>query len=99
MAINGTLRMTAITDKPAQNSYAITAHATNPVGTVIPRAIYIGTTGTPRIRRCDLPYKPRRSGLQLTSGQPDLADEILMSKLAGEQRPLPPPGMYSISCT
>ena len=46
--------------------------------------INTGTIGTPRIRRCDLPYKPRRSGLQLTNGQPDLADEILASKLAGD---------------
>ena len=46
--------------------------------------INIGTTGTPRIRRCDLPYKPRRSGPRLANGQPDLADEILASKLAGE---------------
>ena len=43
-----------------------------------------GTTGTPRIRRCDLPHKPRRSGLRLSVGQPDLADEILTSRLAGE---------------
>jgi len=46
--------------------------------------INIGTTGTPRIRRCDLPYKPRRSGPRLANGQPDLAGEILASKLAGE---------------
>ena len=44
----------------------------------------VGSTGTPRIRRCDLPYKPRRSGPQLADGQPDLAGEILASKLAGE---------------
>lgn len=44
----------------------------------------VGTSGSPRIRRCDLPYKPRRSGPQLANGQPDLADEILASKLAGE---------------
>ena len=48
------------------------------------KSINVGTAGTPRIRRCDLPYKPRRSGLQLANGQPDLADEILASKLAGE---------------
>ncbi len=47
--------------------------------------INTGTIGTPRIRRCDLPYKSRRSGLKLTSGQPDLADEILTSKLADER--------------
>ena len=46
--------------------------------------INIGTTGTPRIRRCDIPYKPRRSGLRLSTGQPDLADEIIASRLAGE---------------
>ncbi len=46
--------------------------------------IKLGTSGSPRIRRCDLPYKPRRSGPQLANGQPDLADEILTSKLAGE---------------
>ena len=44
----------------------------------------VGTSGSRRIRRCDLPYKPRRSGPQLANGQPDLADEILISKLAGE---------------
>ena len=42
-----------------------------------------GSAGTPRIRRCDLPSKPWRSGLQLLEGQPDLAAEILASKLAG----------------
>ena len=44
----------------------------------------IGTTGTPRIRRCDLPYKARRSSPKIAEGQPDLADEILASKLGGE---------------
>ncbi len=44
----------------------------------------VGTTGCPRVRRCDLPYKPRRSGPQLATGQPDIADEILASKLAAE---------------
>ena len=48
------------------------------------RGIRTSIAGSPRIRRCDLPYKPRRSGLQLAHGQPDLADEILTSKLAGE---------------
>ena len=47
--------------------------------------INIGTAGTPRIRRCDLPYKPRRSGLQLTNGLADIAGEILTSKLNGDQ--------------
>ncbi len=46
--------------------------------------INIGTAGTPRIHRCDLPYKPRRSGRKLSSGQPDLAGEILASKLTVE---------------
>jgi len=46
------------------------------------KGINIGTAGTPRIRRCDLPYKPRRSGPRFTTGQPDIADEILASKLA-----------------
>ena len=48
------------------------------------KGINTGTAGTPRIRRCDLPYKPRRSGPQFSDGQPDLAGEILASKLAGE---------------
>ena len=48
------------------------------------KSINIGTAGTPRIRRCDLPYKPRRSGPRFPTGGPDLADEILTSKLAAE---------------
>ena len=48
------------------------------------KSLNAGISGTPRIRRCDLPYKPQRSGLQLTHGQPDIADEIIASKLAGE---------------
>ena len=43
-----------------------------------------GQHGRPRIRRRDLPYKPRRSGPKAVEGQPDLADEILASKLGGE---------------
>lgn len=43
--------------------------------------LQVGTTGSPRIRRCDLPRKRQRTGPQLA---PDLADEILASKLAGE---------------
>ncbi len=43
-----------------------------------------GQHGSPRIRRGDLPYKPRRSGPQAVEGQPDLADEILASKVGGE---------------
>ena len=48
------------------------------------KSINCGTSGSPRIRRCDLPHKPRRSGPQLANCQPDLAGEILASKLAGE---------------
>ena len=48
------------------------------------KTLNVGTPGGPRIRRCDLPYKPRRSGPQLANGLPDLAGEILASKLAGE---------------
>ncbi len=45
------------------------------------KSLNVGSTGNPRIRRCDLPRKARRSSLQLA---PDIADEILASKLAGE---------------
>lgn len=45
------------------------------------KTLNVGTAGSPRIRRCDLPRKPRRIGPQ---GAPDIADEILTSKLAGE---------------
>ena len=48
------------------------------------KEIRTGTAGRPRIRRCDLPHKPSRSGPQFSDGQPDLAGEILASKLAGE---------------
>ena len=48
------------------------------------KGINTGTAGTPRIRRCDLPYKPRRSGPRPTCGQSDLADEILASQLRRE---------------
>ena len=48
------------------------------------KRLNVGSTGSPRIRRCDLPYKARRSGPQLADGQSDIADEILASKLAGE---------------
>ena len=41
----------------------------------------IGSTGSPRIRRCDLPRKSRRSAPQIA---PDIADEILTSQLAGK---------------
>ena len=40
-----------------------------------------GTSGSPRIRRCDLPYKPRRSSPQVA---PDIAEEILTAQLAGK---------------
>ena len=48
------------------------------------KGINIGSSGRPRIRRCDLPHKPSRSGPQFSDGQPDLAGEILASKLAVE---------------
>ncbi len=49
------------------------------------KALNIGTTGSPRIRRCDLPSKARRSGGPRAVEDPtDLADEILASKLGGE---------------
>ena len=48
------------------------------------KGINTGTAGTPRIRRCDLPYKPRRSGPRPTCGKSDLADEILASRLVRE---------------
>ena len=47
------------------------------------KAVHVGTPGSPRIRRCDLPSKPRRSRPKATEGSPDLADEILLSKLGG----------------
>ena len=43
-----------------------------------------GKHGSPRIRRCDLPSKSRGSGPKATEGSPDLADEILRSKLGRE---------------
>ncbi len=46
--------------------------------------VHVGSSGAPRIRRCDLPYKSRRSGPRRAQGQRDLADEILASKLGGE---------------
>lgn len=46
--------------------------------------INVGSAGKPRFRRCDLPRKARRTGPVIAGGQPDLADEILTSKLAGE---------------
>ena len=46
--------------------------------------LHLGTSGSPRLRRCDLPRRPGRSGPLLAHGQPDLADEILTSKLAAE---------------
>ena len=46
--------------------------------------LHVGTSGSPRLRRCDLPRRPGRSSPRLANGQPDLADEILNSKLAGE---------------
>ena len=46
--------------------------------------LHVGTSGSPRLRRCDLPRRPGRSSPRLANGEPDLADEILASKLAGE---------------
>ena len=46
--------------------------------------INVGTSGSPRIRRCDLPFKSGRSGLHLDNGLPDVAGEILTARLAGE---------------
>ena len=44
MAINpGNARDTA--ESPAKNSFSITPHATNEVGTYLPRAIYVGVGG------------------------------------------------------
>ena len=48
------------------------------------KSLNVGSTGSPRIRRCDLPRKPRRSGPRAVEGPADLADEILRSKLGGE---------------
>ena len=48
------------------------------------KTLHVGTPGSPRIRRCDLPSKSRRSGPKAVEGPPDLADEILRSKLGGE---------------
>ena len=42
----------------------------------------VGEHGRPRIRRRDLPFKPSRPGLRLVDGQPNVAEEILASKLA-----------------
>ena len=46
--------------------------------------LHVGTSGSPRLRRCDLPRRPGRSSPRLANGPPDLAGEILASKLAGE---------------
>ena len=46
--------------------------------------LHVGTSGSPRLRRCDLPRRPGRSSRSLANSPPDLADEILNSKLAGE---------------
>ena len=48
------------------------------------KSLNVGASGARRIRRCDLPYKSRRSGPRLAHGEPDLADEILTSKLTAE---------------
>ena len=48
------------------------------------KAVQVGTPGSPRIRRCDLPAKSQRSAPKTVEGQPDLADEILASKVGRE---------------
>ena len=45
--------------------------------------LHVGTSGSPRLRRCDLPRRPGRSSPRLANGPPDLADEILASKHGG----------------
>ena len=47
------------------------------------KTLHVGSAGSPRIRRCDLPSKPRRSRPKATEDPPDLADDILLSKLGG----------------
>jgi len=47
------------------------------------KSLNVGSAGSPRIRRCDLPYKLRRSGPKALESPPDLADEILASKHGG----------------
>ena len=42
-----------------------------------------GQKGSPRIKRCDLPMKGGRARPRVEEGGPDLADEILSSRLAG----------------
>jgi len=45
--------------------------------------LHVGTSGSPRLRRCDLPRRPGRSSPRLANGPPDLADEILAAKHGG----------------
>ena len=45
--------------------------------------LHVGTSGSPRLRRCDLPRRPGRSNPRLANGPPDLADEILAAKHGG----------------
>lgn len=46
-----------------------------------------GTKGSPRIRRCDLPRKAGRSGINAVSlGGPDLAAEVLASRFTRRLR-------------
>ena len=45
------------------------------------KTVHVGTPGSPRIRRCDLPAKSQRSVPKAVEGQPDLADEILASRV------------------
>ena len=48
------------------------------------KTVHVGAPGSPRIRRCDLPSKPRGNGPKAVEGNPDLADEILASRVRGE---------------
>ena len=44
----------------------------------------IGKAGAPRVQRQHLPRKAPRPRFKLESGEPDLAGEILLSRLSGE---------------
>lgn len=43
----------------------------------------IGEKGKPRIRRCEIPKKGGRQELVVYQSDPDLADEMLLERLAG----------------
>ena len=44
----------------------------------------IGKAGAPRVQRQDLPRKTPRPRFRLESGEPDLAGDILFSRLSGD---------------